>query len=88
MVEHKFHNEYGILLCTVSLVLDHFERDDQLFAAQCVWWLATIIRFTEILIYYLHYKVFPSEYVNDLGVSPLTNPGIAGSLIPASEIPV
>ena len=86
--EHMFNNKYDIILCAVSLLLDRFEREDQLFEALCIWWLAHIIQFTEILIFYCHYRVFPSEYVNNLVLSPLSNPGIAGSLILESEIPV
>jgi hypothetical protein len=43
--------------------MDRFERTQSLFAAQYIWWLASIIQFTEVLSYYRHYKTFPSEYV-------------------------
>jgi len=71
MVEHKFNNEYDIILHALSLLLDHFEKDDQLFAAQWIWWLASIIQFTEILTYYRHYKIFPSDFITDLVVALL-----------------
>jgi len=37
MTEHKFNNEYDVILSTLSLQLDHFENEDQLCAAQCIW---------------------------------------------------
>jgi hypothetical protein len=40
-------------------------------AAQCIWWLASIIQFAEIFINYEYYTIFPSEYINNLEVSPL-----------------
>jgi len=87
MVEHQISNVYDIKRCAVSVLLDSFEKEDQLFAAQCVWWLASILQFTEILISYRHYPVFPSEYNNHLVVSPLPNPGMGGSHIPEPELP-
>ena len=71
MVEHMFNNEYDIILCALSLFLDHFEEEDQVFAAQCIWWIAGIMQFTEILTYYRHSKVFPSEYVANLLITSL-----------------
>jgi len=35
MVEHKFNNKYDIIPCAFSSLLDCFEKEDQLFAAQC-----------------------------------------------------
>jgi len=86
MVQHKFNNEYDTILCALSILQDRFERDVQLFAPPCIWWLASIFQFTEILIYYRHYNLFPPEYVNSLRASPVSNPGIADSIIPQSEI--
>ena len=88
MFTHGFNNMYNIRLCALSLLLDHFDREDQLFAAQYIWWLASIIQFTELLIYYCHYKVFPSGNSNDVVVSPLPNPRLAWSLLPESKTPV
>jgi len=87
VVEHKFNKTYEIILYALSSLLDRLEREDQLFAAQRIWSLASIIQFTEILIYYRLYTVFPSEYVNNLMISPVSNSGIAGPLILESEIP-
>jgi len=39
-----------------------------------IWWLASIIQFTEILSYYGHYKIFPLDYSKDFVVTPLTQP--------------
>jgi len=74
MTDHKFNNEYGSILFALSLPLDHSEKDDLLFAAHCIWWLASIIQFTEISTYYRLYKIFPLDYMNNLLVMPLSNP--------------
>jgi len=70
MVEHKFNTNNYSTLFALSLLLDRFEKDDQLFAAQCVWWLASIIQSTEILLCDQNYKIFPSEYINNSVVMP------------------
>jgi len=70
MTEHKFNNKYEVILCAFSLLLNRFEREDRVFAAQCIRELASIIQFTEILTYNRHYKVFPSDYVKNLVVTP------------------
>jgi len=88
MGEHKFNNEYHMILCALSLSPDRFESENLLFAAQCIWWVASIIQFTEILIYYHNNPVLPWEYINDLVVLPLLNPRMAESRMPESEIPV
>jgi hypothetical protein len=62
MTIYKFDNEYDVLLFRFSLLVDRFLRDDNLFAAQCVWWLAKIIQYTEVLQYYRLYKILPSKY--------------------------
>jgi len=36
MTEHQSNNKYNVILCTLSLLLDQFEKEDQLFAAQCI----------------------------------------------------
>jgi len=84
--EHNVFNDYDILLCALSLVLDRFEKEDQSFAAQCIWWLASIIHFTEILIYYRHDKIFPSDYVKDLVVTQPTYQSILEEIVPESDI--
>ena len=50
IVEYKFINEYEVILWALSYQLGCFEKEDQLFAAQWMSWLACIIQFTEILI--------------------------------------
>jgi len=37
MVEPEFNNEYDNIRYALSLLLDHFEREDQLFAPQWIW---------------------------------------------------
>jgi len=54
MTEHRFNNKYNVILCALSLLPDRFHMEDQLFAAQYIWWLASIIQYMEILIYYCH----------------------------------
>jgi len=66
MVEHNFNNEYKVILFTLSALLDQFEKEDRFFAAQCIWRLASTIPLTEILIYFQHSKVFPSDYTKNL----------------------
>jgi len=37
MVNLKFNNEYDVILFTLSVLLNRFEKDDGLFVAQCIW---------------------------------------------------
>jgi len=85
MVNHTFDNDYDVILWAFSALLDRFEKEDESFAAQCIWWLASIIQFTEILTYYRQYKIFPSEYLGDCIVSPLPDKKVR--LIPEDDIP-
>ena len=71
MNDYEFHNPNDVILFTLSTILDHLEKKDQLFAAQCIWWWASIIYFTDILIYHRHYKIFPSDYLKNCSLSPL-----------------
>jgi len=86
MVEHKFNNKYEVILPTVSLLLDRFETEDQLFAAHSVQWLASILQFTEILIYYQQYKIFPSNYISNCEMPPLPIWAPEGTMIPEWDI--
>jgi len=71
MPEHKFDNEYDVIIFALSTILDPLERKDQFFAAQCVCWLASMIQYTDILLFYRRFKIFPSYYVKNCTVSPL-----------------
>jgi len=71
MTDKKFANDHDIIGYTFVLLIQQFQKEDNIFAAQCTWWLASIIQYTEILKFYLEYQVFPSEYVSDLVVTPL-----------------
>lgn len=71
MVLHEFDNDNDVILWAFSALLDFFKKQDMLFEVQCIWWLPSIIQFTEILTYYWHYKIFPSEYLRDCQVTPL-----------------
>jgi len=86
MTEHKLNNKYVIILFALSALLDRFEIKDWLFAAKCILWLAIIIQVTEIVSYYRHYEIFPSEYVNDWVVTPLKQPNLDKELSFDSDI--
>jgi len=87
MVEHKFDNKYDVILITLSLLLDRFEEEDQQFAAQCIWWLANIIPFTDIVIFYRHHTVFLSEVIKDCVVTTLLQRVCSQALVLESDIP-
>jgi len=87
MPQYKLNNEYHLVLFTLSIHLDQFEKEDQSFAAQCVWWLASIIQFMEILIYYRHYKLFPSEVVQDCVVTRLPDRSSGRESVSKNDIP-
>jgi len=53
MPEQTFNNDYDIIGCAFALLLRRFEEEDNWFAAQCIWWLASIIQYIEILKYHL-----------------------------------
>jgi len=88
MVEHKFNNKYNMILCAVSLLLDRFDKEHQVFAAECIWWLACIIKVTEILVYYRHNETFLSDYIINFEVTPWPSTLPEWSFIPESVIPV
>jgi hypothetical protein len=58
---YTFNNKYYIVIWSLSKLLDVFKQKNQLFAASCVWLLASLIKFTDILAYYRLYHLFPSE---------------------------
>jgi len=70
MPEYKFNNEHDMIIFALSAILDQLERKDQLFAARCVWWLASIIQDTNMLLFYRRYNIFPSYYVKNCIVTP------------------
>jgi len=71
MPEHKFDNKYDMIIFVLSTILDQLERKDQIFAAQCVWWLASIIQYMEILLFHRRFNIFPLYYVRNCIVTPL-----------------
>jgi len=87
MTEQKFTNNHDIIVFALSLLLRQFQKEDKLFAAPCIWSLASIIQYTEILKYYLEYQIFPSDYIRDCVVSPLRNRDTKETIIPDSDIP-
>jgi hypothetical protein len=58
----RFNNEFDIVICSLSKLLNQFEKNDQLFATQCVWWLASLVHLMDMLSYYWLYNIFPSDY--------------------------
>ena len=88
MNERKLTNDHDIIVYTLFLSIRWFQKEDNIFAAQCVWWLASIIQYTEILNYYVQYQTFPSEYVRDCILTPLPSCDNEGTIIPESDIPV
>jgi len=61
--------------------------DDNIFATQCIWWLASVIQYTERLKYYFEYQLFPSDYLRDCTVTPLINPVVNRSIVSEFIIP-
>jgi len=82
MDERRFTNDYDINAYALSLLIRRFPKEDNIFAAQCIWWLASIIQYMEILRYYLKYQTFPSEYLRDCTVTPLSEQVNDGTIIP------
>jgi hypothetical protein len=62
MTKHTFNNEYDVVIWAFSYLLHRFEESHNLFAAQCVWWIASLVKLREILEYYHRHNIFPSEY--------------------------
>jgi len=85
--DQKFNNEYDVILFTLSILLDRFEKEDQLFAPQCIWWLASLLQFMEILIYYWRYKVFLSDNMDNLEVTLLFSTTVIDPIVADSDIP-
>jgi len=86
MNDINFNNKYDMIIFAVSELLDRFEKEDKLFAAQCIWWLASIIQFTEIFTYYWQYNMFPSDYIKNDVVTPLLEWSVEGSFVPQFQI--
>jgi len=85
MHEHKFNNQYKVIIFALSNILDQLERKHQIFAAQCVWWLASVIQYTEILLFYRQFNIFPSYWVTNCIVTPL--PGVNTEEYSEQDIP-
>jgi len=86
MNDRHFNNKYDEILWTFSPLLDRFEKEDQLFPAQSIWWIASVIQFTEILTYYRHYKISPGDSVRNNNTSPEEST-TADSCMPTEAIP-
>jgi len=86
MTERKFLNDYNIIVYAFALLIRQFQKENNIFAAQCVWRLASIIQYTEILRFYFECQAFPSEYVRDLVVTPLPDRPSKNIFIPTDNI--
>jgi len=87
MTKQKFTNDYDIITYAFVLLIPIFKKEDNIFVAQCIWWLASVIQYTGILQLYFDYQKFPSEYVRDCIVTPLPWLDDSGATIPDSNIP-
>jgi hypothetical protein len=87
IVKFHFNNEYDVILDSLSASLDRFKREHQLFAAQCIWWPTSIIYYTEILSAYWHCKIFPSSYIWNSTITPLSTHSFSEADVPKNEIP-
>ena len=85
MVERKFNNDYDIIVCAFSLFLWQFQKENNYFAAQCIWWVGSIIQYTEILRFHLKYNIFPSDYIRNCTVSLLPSQIHKETIVPESE---
>jgi len=87
MTTREFTNDYDIIIYAFFLLIHWFKKEDNIFVAQCIWWLASIIQYTEVLTYYFDYQIFPSEYLRDCIVTPLLQKDNSGTIVPDSDIP-
>jgi len=87
MTGQKFNNDYDIIVYAFSLLIQPFKEEDNIFAAQWIWWLASIIQYTEIFKFYLEYRIFSSTYFKNCIVTPLPERVPNEMVIPDSDIP-
>ena len=87
MANRIFDNDYDIIVCSFSLLIRCFKKEDNIFAAQCIRWIISIIQYTEIFKFYLEYRIFPPAYVKDSVVTPLLAKSSEWIIIPDSDIP-
>jgi len=88
MNERKFINHHNIIVYALSLLNQRFQKQDNLFAAQCIWWLANILQYSKILKYHFEYLVFPSDYLRDCIVTTFQHQDDIGTIVPVLDIPV
>jgi len=86
MNDQKFNNEYDVIVFTLCITLGHFEKEDYSFAEQCIWWLASLIQFMVILIYYQRYTVFLCDDIDNPEVTPLGSTTIINLIVADSDI--
>jgi len=87
MTTREFTNHYHIIIYALFLLIHGFKKEDNIFAAQCIWWLASIIQYTEVLTYYFDYQIFPSECLRDFTVTLLPQKDDSGTIVPDADTP-
>jgi len=87
MTRQTFNNDYDIIVYAFPLLIRWFKEENNIFAAQCIWWLASIIQYTEIFKFYLEYQIIPWTYGEDCVVTPLPRRVHEETIIPDSDIP-
>jgi len=86
MTERKFTNDNDIFVCAFTLLLRLFQQEDKYFATHCIWWMASIIQYTEILKFHLEYNTYQSAYIKDCIVTPLLSQVDNRTILPESDI--
>jgi len=86
MIRQPFDNDSDITVYAFSLLIRRFNKEDNIFAARCIWWLASIIQYTEIFKFYLESQIFPSTNVKDCVVTPHPKRVPEETIIPDSDI--
>jgi len=86
MTDKEFANDYDIIVYAFALLIRPSQKEYNIFAAQCIWWLASIIQCMERLRFDFEYHVFSSQYVRDCVVTPLPAQSAMGIIIPDDNI--
>jgi len=60
-----FKNEADIILWTLAKLLVTFEECQYLFAAQCSWWIATVVQLDPAVRFLINTREFPSALLSD-----------------------
>jgi len=88
MTRQTLDNDHYIIVYAFSLLIRCFKEEDYFFAAQCIWWLTSMVQNTKIFRLYLEYQIFPSEYIENCDLTPLLKRVPEVTITPESDIPV